>query len=361
VNIGSSQDTANHGVRSGHAGDQTNTPCITAPCITAQGIASSRGKTAQAVPAFPAPPHGPSAGTQASSVAIGSVEAERGAAIRGAAMATGNTMFRSPSRLMGIWRLGEAIGGGPQSSLWLAQPADSVGNPRWDYVVRSIPESADRGEATAQLQRFVAAAVTRHPHLVAVLDASLHAAEPFIVMPRLSDRSLADVLRSAASQPLPVVLWLVRQTAEAAWALHQAGFVHGDIKPENVLISPRGHATLIDLGFARRIGDQGDGVFRGSVGFAAPECLDGQAAAAAAADSFALGRLLWQLLSLTDKSVTTSAGIDAVADLVADLVDTDPDKRPTADQLASRLIRLEIETLGCHIRPGRPSHQQRAA
>jgi serine/threonine protein kinase len=191
-------------------------------------------------------------------------------------------------------------------------------------------------------------------------------------MPRLSDRSLADMLASGAIQPLPVVLWLVRQTAEASLALHQNGFVHGDIKPENVLLSPRGHATLIDLGFARRSGELGDGVFRGSPVYSAPELIDAAAAASASADCFALGRLLWQLLSLTDRSATTAAGIDAVADLIAELVDADPKRRPTAETVASRLIRLEIETLGCHIRPkgqtgrstekpGRSTDQQRAA
>lgn len=262
------------------------------------------------------------------------------------------------TRLLGIWRLGQRIGAGSHSLLSVAQPADSVGNTRWDYVVRSIPQTADRGEAIAQLRRFAAAAaVARHPHLIAVLHSSLENAEPFLVMPRLADRSLADLLASGAIQPLPVVLWMVRQTAEASSALHQSGFVHGDIKPENVLLSPRGHATLIDLGFARRSGELPDGVFRGSPDFAAPELIDGTAAVSPAADCFALGRLLWQLLSLTDRSALTAAGIDAVADLIAELVDAEPKRRPTAETVASRLIRLEIETLGCHIRPGRPVGQ----
>jgi serine/threonine protein kinase len=123
------------------------------------------------------------------------------------------------------------------------------------------------------------------------------------------------------------------------------------------LVSPRGHATLVDLGFARPIGQPGDGVFRGSIAYAAPECVDGKPPANASADSFSLGRLLWQLLSLTDKNATTAAGIDAVADLIADLVDPAASKRPSAEQLAGRLVRLEIETLGCHIRPGQPTGQ----
>jgi len=320
VNIDSPQDTANASNKSGRVMGKRPDGAVQSPgCVTARRFAGESGL--EHAPVAAARPNG-------------------------------------ATRLMGIWRLGQQIGAGSHSVLSAAQPADSVGNTRWDYVIRSIPQTADRGEAIEQLRRFnAAAAVARHPHLIAVLDSSLDGAEPFLVMPRLANRSLADVLASGTIQPLPVVLWLVRQTAEAAAALHHSGFVHGDIKPENVLLSPRGHATLIDLGFARRSGELPDGVFRGSSDFAAPELIDAAAAVSPAADGFALGRLLWQLLSLTDRSATTAAGIDAVADLIAELVDADPKRRPTAEKVASRLIRLEIETLGCHIRPSRPVGQ----
>ncbi len=263
---------------------------------------------------------------------------------------------------MGIWRLGSLVASGTHAAIWLAQPADGVGNTRWDYVVRSIPAGACRVEATGQLRRFAAgAAAVRHPHLVAVLDSSLDSAEPFLVMPRLDSRSLADVIATAAPQPLPVSLWLARQVAEAAAAMHQAGWVHGDIKPQNVLLSARGHATLIDLGYACQQGQPSGGVYRGSPEFSAPEMLQGGATASAAADCFALGRILWQLLALTDRSAAHFAGFDVVADLVADLVDDQPGQRPTAQAVVDRLVRLEIETLGCHIRPSDLGAGQRRA
>jgi len=324
VNIGSPQDTSNVSSKSGRViGQPPHIAVKSGRCLTARQFAGQIGSQSD-VKSAECPPFA--------------------------------------TRLLGIWRLGEQVATGPQSMLSAAQPADSIGNTRWDYVVRSIPPTADRDEAVEQMRRFdSAAAAARHPHLIAVLDSSLDGAEPFLVMPRLDNRSLADVLASGMVQPLPVVLWLVRQTAEAAAALHQNGFVHGDIKPANVLLSPRGHATLIDLGFAKRIGEPGDGVFRGSPGYAAPESLDGTTPASPAADCFALARLLWQLLALTDRSATTTAGLDAVADLIAELVDADPKRRPTAETTAARLIRLEIETLGCHIRPSRTAVKPSAA
>lgn len=258
---------------------------------------------------------------------------------------------------LGIWRLGTLLHQGHWGRLCAAQPADGPGNPRWDYVIRTVP--ADLGqrfaEACVQLRRFTGAAeAVRHPHLVAVLDAAPEAAEPFLVMPRLAGRSLAELADQRAATPLPVVLWLVRQVCQAAAALHAGGFIHGDITPANVMVSPRGHVTLIDLGFAAPIGQRGDGVFRGSLDYAAPESSAG-AAPAAAADVFSLGRLLWHLLAWTAPGDDQPPGIDAVADLIAATVATEPADRPTAEQLASRLMRLEIETLGQHIRPSRAS------
>ena len=50
---------------------------------------------------------------------------------------------------------------------------------------------------------------------------------------------------------LPLAFWIARQVAEALEALHQAGWMHCDVKPSNIFVSPAGHVTLIDLGFAR--------------------------------------------------------------------------------------------------------------
>src|SRR5690606_18581274 len=110
------------------------------------------------------------------------------------------------------------------------------------------------------LRRLVEAAATaRHPQLMSVVDASLDGAEPFVVMPRLTGRSLAEILAAGTRQPLPVVLWFVRQAAQACEALHEAGLIHGNLTPGNVLISPQGQATLIGLGSARRISQPASG------------------------------------------------------------------------------------------------------
>ncbi len=64
-------------------------------------------------------------------------------------------------------------------------------------------------------------------------------------------RSLRDVLRETGPLPEPLVRSIARQIAGGLAALHAAGMVHGDLKPENVRLDAEGNAVLLDLGFAR--------------------------------------------------------------------------------------------------------------
>ncbi|MGV3485303.1 MAG: hypothetical protein ACO1RT_12860, partial [Planctomycetaceae bacterium] len=131
---------------------------------------------------------------------------------------------RSPATpaLMGIWRLGDLLYSSQHSRLFAAQPADAEGSPRFDYVLRTVSEIRDhREESMAQLTRFAAAAATaRHPNLVAVLDTSLPSANPFLIMPRLVGATLSQWTSAKSPQPLPVVLWVMRQAAQGLAALH---------------------------------------------------------------------------------------------------------------------------------------------
>lgn len=288
--------------------------------------------------------------------------------------------IRSDGRLLGIWRLGTLLHCGAFSQLWSAQPADATGSPRWDYALKLVPAgsagAAERGEAIARLRRFThAAALGPHPHVVPVLDAAPEAAEPFLVMPRLAGSPLAALLASAAPQPLPVVLWFGRQIAAALAGLHRAGLAHGELSAENVLIAADGQATLLDLGAACRFGAAGAGEPQAvesetvEAGGGAEEPPTGGSDAAApaaispavAGDVFALGRLLWQLLPLARRDGPHAEGIDRTAELIADLLHPEPQRRPTAQQVAAELMQVELATLGRHIAPPQPQIVRRAA
>lgn len=250
--------------------------------------------------------------------------------------------------LVGIWRLGQLWYRGEDSLIWLAQPADAPGNTRWEYLVRTVSKTASRRDvAIDRLARFVdAAASASDPHLIAVVDANTDGAEPFLVTTRLAGETLRRRLSQAANQPLAAPLWWTRQAALAAAALHRGGYAHGDIRAENLFLSPRGDVTLIDLGSAIPLASAPTPPAR--LDAATPE-------GDAAEDVAALGWLLLETLAWIAPSESQAASIEPIADLVAQTLDPLPSARPTATALALRLAELEFGTLEREIRPNQPA------
>jgi serine/threonine protein kinase len=243
--------------------------------------------------------------------------------------------------------MGHTVHQNKQVALSLAQPADAVGSPRWDYAVKRA--LANQVEGQRQIGQFVACATSIvHPNVVPVMDASTTGTTPYLVMPRIEGRTMGEYLANV-STPLPVALWLVRQLAQALDATHTAGWVHGDLKPDNAIVGVRGHVTLIDFGFASRVHSVPNHVYRGTPDYSSPETLTGQTAMMPAMDIFSLGRLLWQWLAQCERASETL--MEPVAEMIEKMVSQDPMERPEASDVAKQLLRLEIETLGCHLVP----------
>ena len=150
---------------------------------------------------------------------------------------------------------------------------------------------------------------------------------------------------------------IVARLALAVGRLHRAGFVHGDLKAENVLVVEGDQPVLLDFGLAGRVGDQGP--VRGSYFHLAPERLLGHAIDSRC-DVFALGVTLAALLApfaadarsfhgrFPAEPFAVAAGLDLPAlpewsrDLIASATDRDPARRPhdadwIAETLAGRL------------------------
>ncbi len=271
-------------------------------------------------------------------------------------------------RILGIWRLGQRVAQGRGSDLFLAQPADSRGNPRFDYVLKTVRqfdsrcnENLSTAAASANLaagairesQRQITTAIqvagVTHPNLIAILDASDSPHAPYLVMPRLDGVVMDERTRQVEQFAVPLALWWIRQVAQALAKLHTAGWVHGNVTPANVLIDAGGHATLIDLGFAARTHTPLHRTFRGTPGYASPELAAGTTAALPAMDTFALGRMLWESLAATIPSAR--GAIEPIAELIEKMVAADPQQRPVMCEVVQRLLALEIETLGEHIGP----------
>lgn len=207
-------------------------------------------------------------------------------------------MRARPPRLPGFV-LGQRLGGGPTCDVYSATEADTH-RPR---AVKVLREEAARDATNVQLlcrEAHVGMAV-RHPHLVRVLGAATDSGPlPHLVMDRVAGRSVRAVLRDAGWLAPRLAGTIARQTAAALAALHAAGFVHGDVKPDNIHLGPGRTATLLDLGFAHRMDDPavlGAGFVLGTANYVAPELCEQPERDGPAADVFSLGVTLFELLT----------------------------------------------------------------
>jgi serine/threonine protein kinase len=224
--------------------------------------------------------------------------------------------------------------------------------------------------AAAMLRREAAvAAEVACPHLVSVVANEGAGAAPYIVQPYLEGVTLRRLMqwraeRGAASS-VPLALSVCRQIATALAAMHEAGWLHGQVRPEHVIVSPRGHATLIDLTHARRLGSaectvDGNGPHRPT--YAAPETFLARAQLTAAADFYSLGIVLFEVLAGQPPFAGSARDVasaqrfqrppelrrwrpDApseVSELICRLLAKEPLRRPGAERAVRWLAELEI-------------------
>lgn len=219
----------------------------------------------------------------------------------GAATARPSTATDLPC-LVGAWQLIRLAAVGHVCHVYQARPAGRDLAAPASYAVKLLASGhQDDAAALDQLQREAwLGRKLPHPHLVSVLDS--HVTEPphFIVMPWLRGATLAQRLASGWRPELPVALWIVRQVAEALDELHRHGWLHADVKPSNIFVSPDGHTTLLDLGFACRASEMTSAVLRqvrGTVAYIAPEMLTSSLRPDIRSDLYSLGVTLFEMLS----------------------------------------------------------------
>ena len=273
---------------------------------------------------------------------------------------------------LGPWQLVKLLCEGNLTRVYQSRPADAPSSQRAAYVVKLLRKEWWRDPQAIEVQRreaWVGSQVS-HPNLVPVLSASVKEPPFYIVMPKLEGASLAQILTEQGRLDVPVALWIARQTADALAALFEAtGMIHSDVKPANLLVSPTGHATLLDFGFAQAPSEGWHWSQRpiaGTLAYIAPEMVTSALAADPRADVYSLGVTLYEMLAGRRPFESDDPGElamlqretkpvdvrqhrpeipEAVAQLIASMLAKDPLRRPdTARELAQRLVRLEIDS-----------------
>ncbi len=271
----------------------------------------------------------------------------------------------------GPWELTQLLGEGQWACVYAGRPAGSPHDWPSDYAIKMAKWEGEEGR---QSQRLLAREVAilrevAHPHLVAVLSAHLDITPPLMVMPLMRGATLDVVLAESGRLPTPHALWIVRQIAEAFCVLHEAGWMHSDVKPGNIHVTPAGHATLIDLGFALRLDSpecRAGGALRGTLAYTSPEMISAAVPVDGHGDVYGLGATLYELLTgkppFTDPDMgrlmlahlqrpapnprNVLPGLHhGVSQLLLDMLAKEPLRRPDRQELVDRLVDLEIATL----------------
>jgi len=142
-----------------------------------------------------------------------------------------------------------------------------------------------------------AAARLSHPHVVGVLDQGNDGVTAYLVMEYIKGHTLRDVLRDRGALPPRLALALIDPVVEGLGAAHAAGFIHRDVKPENVLIADDGRIKIGDFGLARAVtSSTSTGALIGTVAYISPELVLGKPADARS-DVYSVGIMLYEMLT----------------------------------------------------------------
>ena len=157
------------------------------------------------------------------------------------------------------------------------------------------PGFVDRFEREAR-----AAARLNSPYAVAVHDQGNDAGVTYLVMEYVPGHTVRDVLRTHGALPPAQALAIIDPVLQALAAAHRAGYIHRDVKPENVLISEDGRVKVTDFGLARAIEgvDSGKthGLLLGTVAYLSPEQVEHDHTDARS-DVYSAGILLFELVT----------------------------------------------------------------
>lgn len=200
--------------------------------------------------------------------------------------------------LSGRYRLDAVLGHGGVGVVWKARDLQLDR----DVAVKQLQPGLARDRVAAQRFRREAttAASLVHSSMVTIFDVGEDQGVPYLVMELVDGPPLADVLRAHGALGVDEAVAIGHRVSSALAVAHDRGLVHRDVKPANVLLSRDGSPRLVDFGTVHVRGETSveltmPGTMLGTIGYVAPEQLEGETADARS-DVFSLGLVLYECL-----------------------------------------------------------------
>lgn len=199
--------------------------------------------------------------------------------------------------IAGRYSLDREIGRGGMGAVWLGRD-DVLGRQVALKRIGMTPGGSSPDLLRAEREARLAARLN-HPHVVAVFDLVDEDDQQWLVMEYVEGSTLAELLRANGALSPDQAAQIIVQAAEALAAAHEAGIVHRDVKPSNILVTPEGQVKLSDFGIARAEADASltqTGLVTGSPAYISPEVASGRQATDLS-DVWSLGATLFHALA----------------------------------------------------------------
>ncbi len=229
----------------------------------------------------------------------------------------------APGSRLGAWRVLALLGRGGMGRVYLAERADGAFEKR--VAIKVLRRERRLADAVIEHERALLARL-EHPGLTRLLDGGISEdADAFLVMELVDGLSL-DAWCAQHQPDSDRRLDLFGQILDAIGHAHRQLVVHGDLKPDNLIIDHEHRVRVLDFGVARMLAsDAAQITCAVTPGWAAPECAAG-APANVASDIYNLGRLLDHLARLPAAPVDAQLAVDLAA-IIGHATQIDPDAR----------------------------------
>lgn len=241
---------------------------------------------------------------------------------------TTETRTLAKGQFVGPYEILSFLGAGGMGEVYLAQ--DTRLGRKVAIKFLSPHLMADRQAAKRLIREARAAAKLDHPSICTIYEIGTHSNNSYIVMQYIEGETLAQRVQRGQLEP-PEALSVAFQVADALSEAHSQGIIHRDIKPQNIIISPRGRVKVLDFGLAKlmtqdtvsgRLGSvestlSTPGLVIGTVPYMSPEQIKGDLIDPRT-DIFSFGTLLYEMICGLHPFTSSNAVATAAAILTAE-------------------------------------------